>query len=615
MTLKSHFPVFTFGGCMGRKENVQNLILLKAFIVLSLICLCMYGLQGIYGFSLFPDEFGYWSSAARRLGYDFSEVSSIGSYYSYGYSLILAPVMKLFSDSILAYRAAVIVNLILQILSFFIILKIIDKVIVDINPYLRVILAGIAVLYPSWVFYTQMTMSEALLFFLYVLVIYLVFQYLENPSLFRGMILAISSLYMYTVHMRTVGVLVAVFLTVLFNMVMQLRDKAVSKGEEFGRRRGLILGVVTVLFLLIGFIICIIIKNNVISSLYSSGQVDSTYVNDYSGQTGKLAELLSLRGIGRFLVSMSGKLLYLGCATFGAGYIGIYSLAKRIRRGNKYSLFILLSAFLQLMVMSVYLLHSADLEANRFDLFLHGRYFDFCVPMLMVFGFHELFTQYWYIQKILVSGGIIAVFGIISSVVAGLNKVGFNDPHGMLMIGMSYFLDEDNVKPTGVIAQNMIFAWGVMALLMLLIWLYRKRKNVYLLCALHILLIALAYNACNHFIYIGQVYIFGDIQVADQISELRSEGYTGDIVLLYEGGKEYIDTVQLRLRDEHIHVEYVDNSVKNVDKVYLESLVSSTDLVLIDFESNLNELISDKYDKSWESGHFDLYYNLLEGDK
>ena len=78
----------------------------------------MYGIQGIFGFSLFPDEFGYWASAAGFLGYDFSEVCSISSFYSFGYSLILIPILKLFSDSIIAYRAAVVVNLLLHITSF-----------------------------------------------------------------------------------------------------------------------------------------------------------------------------------------------------------------------------------------------------------------------------------------------------------------------------------------------------------------------------------------------------------------------------------------------------------------------------------------------------------------
>ena len=49
----------------------------------------MYCLMGVFGFVAFPDEFGYWAVAGAILGYDWSEVTSIGSYYSYGYGALL----------------------------------------------------------------------------------------------------------------------------------------------------------------------------------------------------------------------------------------------------------------------------------------------------------------------------------------------------------------------------------------------------------------------------------------------------------------------------------------------------------------------------------------------
>ena len=53
-------------GCLSfLKEN----ILLVLGIVIA-ISFCMYGITGVYGFSAFPDEFGYWAPAAALLGYD-----------------------------------------------------------------------------------------------------------------------------------------------------------------------------------------------------------------------------------------------------------------------------------------------------------------------------------------------------------------------------------------------------------------------------------------------------------------------------------------------------------------------------------------------------------------
>ena len=97
-------------------------LLLKNNIFLLLgmsiaVAICMYGILGIFGFSAFPDEFGYWSPAAAILGYDWSEITGLGSYYSYGYSALLVPILLLFHNAITTYRAAIVLNLVLQCLS------------------------------------------------------------------------------------------------------------------------------------------------------------------------------------------------------------------------------------------------------------------------------------------------------------------------------------------------------------------------------------------------------------------------------------------------------------------------------------------------------------------
>ena len=83
------------------------------FCIVLLTCVLMYGIGRIYGFIIYPDEFGYWASAARVLGYDWSKIASLGSYYSYGYSILLIPILFLFHNPVAAYRAAIVVNVFL----------------------------------------------------------------------------------------------------------------------------------------------------------------------------------------------------------------------------------------------------------------------------------------------------------------------------------------------------------------------------------------------------------------------------------------------------------------------------------------------------------------------
>ena len=126
------------------------------------VFLCMHGLFSIYGFSAFPDEFGYWAPAAAFLGYDWSNITALGSYYSYGYSLILFPILFFFHDSVIAYRVAIVVNMLLQCISIPMMHKILTFLFPSIKKETRQIVAAVSVLYPAWVYYTQMTMVEGL---------------------------------------------------------------------------------------------------------------------------------------------------------------------------------------------------------------------------------------------------------------------------------------------------------------------------------------------------------------------------------------------------------------------------------------------------------------------
>ncbi len=98
----------------GRRAFFFQYLLLFVVLIFSIY---QYSVHRLYGFSVYPDEFGYWASAAQWIGYDWSDVASLGYYYSFGYSLLLAPILMLFHDSIKAYRAAVFVNMILQCIS------------------------------------------------------------------------------------------------------------------------------------------------------------------------------------------------------------------------------------------------------------------------------------------------------------------------------------------------------------------------------------------------------------------------------------------------------------------------------------------------------------------
>lgn len=94
------------------------------FFMVLLFCFFQFSIQKLYGFSIYPDEFSYWAYAAAASGYDWSEVISLGSFYSYGYSILLFPVFLLCKNPVTAYRTAVALNFILLGLSYLLLVRI-----------------------------------------------------------------------------------------------------------------------------------------------------------------------------------------------------------------------------------------------------------------------------------------------------------------------------------------------------------------------------------------------------------------------------------------------------------------------------------------------------------
>ena len=91
--------------------------------------------------------------------------------------------------------------------------------------------------------YMQMTMTEALLLFLYILICWLLIRFLENPRALTAVFLVLALVYIYFVHMRSIGLIAAGGITLFIWAFRQ---------QNIGRRRKilLVLGVLVCLFLL-----------------------------------------------------------------------------------------------------------------------------------------------------------------------------------------------------------------------------------------------------------------------------------------------------------------------------------------------------------------------------
>ena len=576
---------------------------LSAWMLLCLF-LCAYGLQRIFGFTLLPDEFGYWLPAARALGWDWSGAASLGSYYSFGYSLILTPLLAFFPDPLTAYRAAVAVNMLLMCAGLYLMYRLMLRLFEREGKERAALVSGIAVLSPVWIYYVQMTMTEALLLFLYVLICFLLVRFLEKPGVAAAVLLAAALIYIYFVHMRSLGILAAGGATLLAGACLMRKERA-------GRT-----ALISLLFLAVFFAAGIGIRNGLMAETYGAAPSELLSVNDYTGQWGKVRSLFSPSGLRDFGLSLSGKLLYMGLSTYGLAWRGlIYALqraaeygkasAKRDGQGQAcqtalFWVFLSLATVFQLGIVSLYTIGSVREGFGRLDLFVHGRYEEPVIPVLTAVGMYRLLQsrRRWGETGLVIGGA--AILNLTAASVAG--RVAYPDNQAFFMTGMSYLARFGTFEPVSYLWK----AFGLGVLLTVLVTAaaaasvrVRRERILSLTVAMQVFL---GIWTCEGFLYTSNSYGEMDAVLAEHLEtvleECASQEKETRTIYLYGGDQPYIDRIQFRLQEKKIEV-WRDGT---------EGLTEQ-DIVIADTNGEWVRSLYEQYGHYWHGGHLDLFYN------
>lgn len=606
-----------------------------------------YGIQKIYGFSIYPDEFGYWASAAQWIGYDWSETVSQASYYSFGYSLILTPILLLCKSGVAAYRAAVLVNVLLQILSIGLLYGIYRRLFYtakgdgvdadtaengDAQGREIVFAVGAAVFYPVWTFYAQMTLTEALLAFLYALICWLLLCFLEKPTCIRAMLLSIALIYLHFVHMRTVGVVIAAGMT-LFLYAWRVREarKAIVSAT---------------LILLAGIFIGMQIRNAVIGNLYApvhEGAMAETGLaagnaiaaaNGYAAQIANVKAVLNPEGILLLLKSCVGKLYYLGMSSFGLIYPAIggcvaetFKLLHRLfhkgvtdgaeTKEKEYDpqgwmfLFLLLSFLGQFMISAIYMR-----SLGRLDGIVYGRYNDYLVPVFIGIGVLALWENRHLLRYTLAGIAVSAVLLVISWDTA-LHS-GAVLMHGCHAAGLNYVSDDLHfyeITPEFVKA----FGFGICLLLLVTGCIAFVRKigaqnpglSIVGIGAVLLMEGMLTFRLDQKYIYYFNDMNYYDLEVYEYIEDYeKKENKTVPVYYLHDGGQIYINLIQFAMQDETLHFIYEkkeDGDMLSWEE--LEATLPVDGFLVTDCDDDYLPGLDGKYRKCVESrsGGFTLF--------
>lgn len=566
------------------RQKIKHNIPFAIFILILFFYLISY-IGEIYGFVFFPDEFGYWFYAAKAAGYDWSNIVSLGSYYSFGYSLILTPVFLMCSNAVTAYRTAVVINFILIGSAGYVLNLLMHKCSDDMNTQKNELYTILGILYVSILFYAKTTLTETLLMTGFILVSYILYGYMQNRKKVLLLLVALSAIYMYTIHMRSLAVIIALAVTIL---VQAIREH---------RRFRMVLTVITVSVVLL--ILAAYVRGILLQTEYAEADTILLDANGMKGQIPKLLSVFTGQGLIRLLQSLSGKLLYMGIATFGLAYWGIRECIVQLKGSHKYFyIFLILTMVVQLGITTIY-----NINPHRTDEVIYGRYHEYIFPIFMALGAYAIArTRRPWIFTISLCG----VQAILTAVcIQSINNNQLNDYQGFFSLGMSYLYNPDNYTPQTFMWK--MYGCGVILTLMFtyMIWscgqMQMNRNALWMLIALEVIIsVRLSTVYTDYYNQNARE----DVVIANHVEQLQ-EQTDRRIVYVDSYSVPIIDSIQFQLRD--VRIDVIDPKEQVTD--YTDDELRETDLVLIAASDEFQEQLMKIYDQQITGGHFTLLYN------
>ncbi|MCM1386961.1 MAG: hypothetical protein NC231_06525 [Bacillus sp. (in: Bacteria)] len=550
----------------------------------------------------YPDEFGYWANAAEWVGYDWSNLTALNSYYSFGYSLLLAPILWIWQGGVSAYRAAIALNAALQAAAVFPLYAIVRELFTESEEQERACAVGIALFYPVWLFYGQATLTEGLLFFLYILIVYLMVCVACRPRLGTIALLMCMLLYLCFVHMRTVGVAAAAVLVLL----CQLWSKPAYRSRML----------MVCAALLAGLALGGGIRFTLLHSVYANTDSEMLARTDIAGQFARVLAVCSKEGFARFFCGCVGKFFYLGASSFGLLYYalayaaaGSRSVCYKLRRKMPVSaaewtgLFLLLSFLGQFLVAAFYMNNP-----RRLDEIVYGRYNDYLLPLCMAIGFMRMWKSGRLVRN---TAGIIAVqFLMFPAVLYAERLYGGHEIQGYFMAGISYLVDDLHFDIVSDMAVVFLFSNLIILLFSLCVWISGRKNLTVSFLALAVLAEIVMGSVLDHK-YTEKFHnlLYKELQISDYIDR---KDRNAPITYLYGDGITYIDNVQFNLPDKEIVVigEEEFNAWWAAVKENGSAVDGAVDIdgyLIIDIDSAYREQIEQYQKPCVESAYLVLY--------
>ncbi len=204
-----------------KMEAIKKNYFLPVILPVLLFVISIWSIGELETVVMYADDFHYWANAAFFAGYDWSSMIRHDFYYSYGYSILLAPLFLFSDNSIVLYKMAVIENIVMLEAMFVILYRIGRKIFPNIEKWIVLLLAFAACLYPSCVLFVNFTWAEMALYLVFVLIVYFYLQIGDTSQKSVFIVLGCLNVYIFMIHQRMMTALIVSFLIMFFLLLIR----------------------------------------------------------------------------------------------------------------------------------------------------------------------------------------------------------------------------------------------------------------------------------------------------------------------------------------------------------------------------------------------------------
>lgn len=505
------------------------------------------------------DTDGYWLHAASMTGHRWGDVAKdMPFFYSWGYSVLLTIPMMITEDVNFMYSIAIIINVLLCTLIVPIVYYLCTKFAPGIARIRRLLIALIVSCYSSYILNSAVSLAETLIYFLTFLILFLLYKYFDSEKVIWAVLSGCTVGYVYIVHNRCIGLVVAFVVVSIVHLVVKRKFKAF-------------------LGFMIPFFCMLVLKNVVTDWLNVVEQTTGIYtVNTYdsvldSGQ-------LSFYNIISLIQNVIGELWYTLAGTFVIAGYGIYEIIKRLIEewGNcKFTLFYvyaIISWIFMIGVSSLFLLKDEAITFGRIDTIFYGRYMESSIGFLLMMGLIYLEKKTQNKKEI----GLVLIFSVLLTVLVYFftkeYDTGWNNWFSMVAIlfPFSYGNTEISVLNSSIV---------LLIIGLFVIYLFGMGKNIYKYIAYVVVCVSFLFIGYNATYTVARLYredatvdhnpTYNDdfVSICDYVSNNNCE----EFYVLSTSGYEAF-SYQFIMQDKHV-ISVIDTGNVDLMKMNKDDLV------------------------------------------